>query len=141
MNITLKRNEYIKDGIFGELLDENNYSFCVTLEHAYQQDDATYAPKLSPGTYDCVRGLHQLEHMTTPFETFEITNVPGHTNILFHVGNYNNDSEGCVLLGTKTGVSVINPPVQMILNSKVAFNNFVTLQQSINNFTLTVLGE
>jgi hypothetical protein len=138
MNITLNRTEYREDGIFGELLDENNYSFCATLEHSYLQDDGSYAPKIPPGTYNCVRGTHQLAHMANPFETFEVQNVPGHTNILFHAGNYNDDSEGCVLLGTKIGTSVTNPPAQMLLNSKVAFQNFLALQNGINEFTLEV---
>lgn len=45
-------------------------------------------------------------------ETFELTNVPGRTYILFHVGNYpETDSQGCILLGTnimqgRAGVAV-----------------------------------
>ena len=30
----------------------------------------------------------------------EIKNVPGFTNIYFHVGNYDTDTDGCVLLGS-----------------------------------------
>ncbi len=93
-------------------------------------------PKLRTGIYQCVRGEHCL-HNGLPFTTFEITGVTGHTNILFHAGNFNTDSEGCVLLGQSV---VVGPDKkEMIANSKKTFAKFMELQKDVNTFQLTVL--
>src|SRR5271169_2411605 len=98
MNLT--RNDANVNGIFGTLTDDSGNTY-ATLEHAYEQPDGSYAPKTPPGTYTCQKGMHTLEHHPAPFQAFEITNVPNHTDILIHIGNYNADSEGCVLIGEK----------------------------------------
>lgn len=88
------------DGIFSELYKAKDI-FMVTLEHAYP-NQASWAPKIPRGaTYTCRRGLHSLDHYNQgmPFETFEILGIPGHTGLLFHPGNWNKDSNGCVLTG------------------------------------------
>ena len=96
MIVTLKRTEFRDDGIFGEL-SAGNLNL-VTLEHSYDKK-----PKIPVGTYKCVRGVHHLANMVHPFTTFEVTGVPGHTNILIHPGNWNSDSEGCILVGKVIG--------------------------------------
>jgi hypothetical protein len=100
---------------------------CVTLQHAYDNN----LPKLPSGVYTCVRGTHQLLH-GGPFETFEITGVPGHDKILIHPGNAESDSEGCVLVGASR---VSN----MITNSRITFEKFLALQDGCDSFQLTVV--
>jgi hypothetical protein len=134
MNLTLNRTDFTENGIFGILTSVDNPCLFATLEHAYLQPDGSYAPKLPNGNYTCVKGLHSLDHTPTPFEAFEVTNVPGHSGILFHVGNYNHDSDGCILLGT-----AIAGRDASITNSKLAFEKFMTLQADNNQFTLTVI--
>jgi hypothetical protein len=131
MNLTLTRQRYESWGIISELTDENDTQIAVTLEHAYPEDSG-FVPKIPVGTYSCQRGMHQLEGMTAPFETFEITGVTGHTNILFHVGNFNKDSEGCVLLGSALGA-------EMVSGSKTAFLNFMNIQENVDEFILEVV--
>jgi hypothetical protein len=147
VNLTLKRTKYCEAGIFGELLDESGAHLFFTLEHAFAFADASagldhmafakdelippWLPKLPPGTYDCVRGAHRLHHMDHDFETFEITNVPGHDKILFHVGNYNKDSEGCVLLGERATDAALEW-------SSTAFKKFLDLQNGLDKFVLVV---
>jgi len=135
MNLLLTRTDFREDGIFGQLSNESGQQVAVTLEHAYdsQNGDGSYVPKTPAGTYNCVRGQHQLANMRAPFTTFEVTKVPGHTNILLHVGNYNNDSEGCILLGRAYG----GEP-RMLEQSRMAFESFMALQDGINSFTLTI---
>ena len=131
MNLKLIRSKFELYGIEGELFDDKGLHVCFTLEHAYQQPDGSYLPKLPVGFYLCQRGQHRLNGMTNSFETFEITAVPGHTNILFHKGNYNNDSEGCVVLGKAIGTGCI-------LESALAFGAFLQLEEGIDSFTLSV---
>jgi hypothetical protein len=136
MNFKLVRKEYRQDGIFSVMTDIIGNNPFQTLEHAYQQFDNTYAPKIPKGAYTCIRGQHQLHSMTQPFTTFEVTNVPGHTNILLHVGNYNSDSDGCILLGLD--VADTANWQKMITSSKEAFTKFMELQQGLDSFLLTV---
>jgi len=134
MNLTLKHTDFLVDGIFGNLYDEQNKQLWATLEHSYDSGngDGSYINKIPPGVYMCVRGNHRLASMTHSFETFEVTNVPGHTNILIHRGNFNKDSEGCILLGTKrVGDTVVS--------SALAFAAFMELQVGIDQFTLTII--
>ena len=132
MLFTLIRKEAREDGIFGELWGEDAKDpLCVTLEHSYDG-----VPKLPPGEYTCVRGPHRLHSMTQDFETFEITGVPGHTNILFHWGNYNSDSDGCVLLGRSLGRA--GAGYQMITSSRKAFATFMAATAGVDSFTLEV---
>lgn len=127
--------------MFGKLLVWNTEALvCLTLEHAYADDDGNLFAKIPSGTYECKRGLHQLAHMKAPFTTFQLQDVPGHTNILIHVGNYNDDSEGCILLGKDPGMSQKD---RMVASSKETFANFMKLQTPVDEFTLTVkdIGE
>lgn len=130
MNLILTRTDYLPEGIFGTLEDDQALFFMYTLEHSYL-DGEVYNPKIPKGTYTCVRGKHQLEHMTEPFETFEITGVPNHDHILFHVGNYNKDSQGCVLLG-------LDLSGDEVIDSRKAFEIFMECQRGVNEFTLEV---
>lgn len=130
------RTDFLSTGIFGLLSADHSAWQCFTLEHAYQdfnQNPPEWVSKLPAGIYLCKRGMHQLTGMKAPFETFEITNVPGHSEILFHMGNFNDDSAGCVLLGGNRQGD------QSISHSIVTFNSFMNLLEGINAFELTVI--
>ncbi len=133
----LTRTAFRADGIFGRLYNDHGVPIAFTLEHAYPQADGSFAPKLSLGEHICIRGTHKL-HNLIPFETFEITDLP-HTNILFHAGNFNKDSEGCVLLGH----SMIKQAdgSEMLTSSRSAFEEFMQSLIGINSFQLTVTNE
>ncbi len=139
MNLILTRTDKRDDGIFGTLHSDRNAVIAVTLEHSYDSGlgDGSYDAKLQPGIYTCVRGTHQLHNMK-PFETFEVQHVPGHTGILFHVGNYSEDSEGCILLGRR--IAPRDPPEtgNMITSSRNTFLAFMDLMRGLDTFTLEV---
>jgi len=132
----LVHNYFGEDGIIGEFYFEGQDTpFMNTLEHAYQQEDGSYAPKIHDGTFHCVRGTHAL-HDGVPFETFEVTGVAGHSGLLCsHVGNYNRDSDGCVLAGEKV---VVIDGVSMINNSKATFLSYMAQLAGVNEFDLEV---
>lgn len=127
--MTLIRDRYAEQGIFGTLRAEG-ISF-QTLERAYPIPGG-FRPKLPTGEYQCVRGMHRLTR-GEPFETFEIIGVKGHWGILFHVGNYNQDSSGCVLLGLRREGNAIT-------GSRLAFFDFMNYLKGVDQFTLTVVG-
>lgn len=114
------------------LADEDAYFSLATLQHSYWADNFGWNAKLLPGVYKCVRGFHKLHNMIDEFETFEITGVQGHFGILFHCGNFNKDSEGCVLLG-------LHRSDDMIVESKKAFQSFMDYVNGLDEFELTVI--
>jgi hypothetical protein len=134
MNLILKRIESLENGIFGRITESDGTFLFCTIEHAYDSGngDGSYSAKVPTGTYSCIRGHHQLAGMSDPFITFMVQAVPNHTGILFHVGNYNKDSDGCILLGQQRNGD-------MITNSREAFHRFMDLQDGVDNFILTVL--
>lgn len=154
----LTRTQSLETGIFGGLVCGTLQLY--TLEHAYAfqpdgpQYPVIYQPKIPPGVYTCKRGVHHLPwkegvelgviledlgakivtidgKLYVEFETFEITNVPGHTNCLFHWGNYNKDVDGCVALG-------IDRMGEMITSSRLAFEQFMEAKEGIDQFELTI---
>ena len=82
------------------------------------------------GEYTCVRDYYQRGN----YPTFEV-HVPGRTRILFHKGNTHHDTEGCILLGLRSGELDGKPAV---LSSAVAFNAFMDLLEGVDEFTLTI---
>lgn len=136
MDLILSRKQKTQDGIFGELGD-HGAPLWVTLEHAYIGAHGFNA-KIPPGTYECIRGTHHLDHMTEGFETFEITGVEGHSGLLFHWGNFNKDSDGCILIGKEFAAMQGR---QGIFHSRDAFKEFMALQNGLNSFALTISEE
>ena len=82
------RMENTQDGSVGVLLI-NGLVHCWTL-----QPDPTDSHFHIPAGYYTYRRWHSKKHPNT----FEIL-VPGHTALLFHSGNSESDTEGCILLG------------------------------------------
>lgn len=134
MDLNLTRKHSSADGIFSELRDLDENLIAITLEHAYPAKGVWF-PKIPKGEFTCVRGIHRLKHMVHDFTTFEVLGVPGHTNLLFHVGNYNFDSDGCILVGEDTGWKHSH---YWIKNSLAAFTRFMSLQTE-DQFNLKVI--
>jgi hypothetical protein len=131
MDLVLKRMRRDESGIYGNLIDSNDRLLAVTLEHAYW-NDIVWETKIPSGVFTCVRGEHQLKGHDEPFITFEITGVSGHTGLLFHCGNFDEDSSGCILVGLNFGPNCIQ-------NSRVAFERFMQVQEGLDSFQLTIL--
>lgn len=143
MDLILIRDEFREDGIFGTLLIDDTIPkpIAVTLEHAYDSGngDGSYVPKVPVGVYLCVRGSHRIHSSVQPFETFEVTGVSGHSGILFHIGNYDKDSDGCILLGKSVGqIHGYDKDIKAIGESHEAYEVFMKLQKDTEQFILTV---
>ena len=133
MDMLLQRVYSGPEGVFSTLSPLGKPPFAVALEHSYEAAEGWIA-KVPRGTYQCLRGEHQLAS-GPPFTTYEVQ-VPGHTGILFHKGNIENDSEGCILLGLQFGNLSGLPAV---LQSTSAFIFFLSRQVN-DSFNLTVGG-
>lgn len=136
MNAKIINKQFRSDGIFGQMTMDDGTEF-ETLQHAYQNDSGGYVAKLAPGTYACKRRMSP--HFG--YELFVVENVPDFqgkpvTFIEMHRGNYNSDSNGCILLGLS--VKPIDGTTQMLSASAPAFNRFMQKQVNTNEFTLVV---
>jgi len=135
---TLKHTDKRIDGVFGVLTDDyNGLRMAYTLEHAYPNGDPVngYIQKIPPGVYLCVLGTHQLEH-GSPVQLYMLLNVPGHDRCLLHNGDFNCDSDGCILLGE----SILKNTVWQLVNSVKTLGNFMAMNKGFVNIQLTVQG-
>lgn len=87
--IRVGRTEFATFGI----LKTDGAPFAVTLELPWRNN--------LPGLSCIPAGAYVCRRIQSPKfgNTFEITNVPMRTHILFHKGNTTHDTEGCVLVG------------------------------------------
>ena len=94
-NLTIVRlQEAGQDGTFGVLL-VNSQLFSFTLE----RNDLLNLPNIS----SIPAQQYLLKRKDSPRfgDVFEVTGVPGRSGILFHIGNWVEDTEGCILLGSQ----------------------------------------
>lgn len=103
---------------FGVLLQEDQIPFALTLERPWKDNQRSISC-IPAGAYTCKR-------VTSPKfgVTFEVLNVPGRQEILFHKGNIQEDSHGCILIGEQFGV-LLNKPA--ILAAKEGFEEFMRI--------------
>jgi len=128
MNLTLIRLPQHKDGTFGVLLDEGT-PFCLTVERPWL-DNKRGESCIPTGQYICRR-------VNSPKfgDTFEVTNVPGRTAILFHKGNIMEDSHGCIILGEQ--YESLEGKVAVLASGK-AFSEFLERTRNVNEFRLEI---
>lgn len=131
MKLKLIRERYLADGVFGNLHGADPSFPLVTCEHAYLQDDGTFKPKVKAGVYEC--GLRYSPRFKE--ELYEVKEVPGHTHILIHQGNYGTDSDGCILIGKALGRTL--KLGFMITSSKQAHDIFMRVLDG-QPFTLII---
>ena len=111
------------EGAFGVLLRDGIPFGPVSCERTYPLADSTprgpQFVKIPPGRYRCVKTRYH----KGKYDTFEVTGVTGHSRLLFHLGNSELDSEGCILLGQRFGMDRGTPKV---LQSGLAFGEFMS---------------
>jgi hypothetical protein len=81
-------------GTFGTVKwDHKPAPFAVACEDPWLDNEA-WVSCIPPGYYVCRR-------VDSPHfgDTFEITEVPGRSHILFHRGNTHHNTNGCILIG------------------------------------------
>lgn len=124
--VKIVRLEQGVDGALGALLLYGHY-FCSTLE---PDDNDPKRFQIPAGVYECKRF-----HGAKWKDTFEII-VPGHSALLFHSGNVESDSLGCILLGQYPDRL---RGKRAILNSGATFQYFMNELEGIKTFTLEIV--
>jgi hypothetical protein len=125
--VKIIRLEQGVDGALGAMLLYGHY-FCSTLEPD-NNDSKRY--QIPAGIYECKRF-----HGAKWKDTFEII-VPGHTAVLFHSGNKEEDTLMCVLLGQYP--AKLNNQ-RAVLNSGATFKKFMDVLGELDNFSLEIVN-
>jgi len=129
----VRLEETYDDGTFGALIICSQL-FCFTLEPT-DKNNAPNVSSIPAQQYICKR------YSSNKYpNTFEVTNVPGRSYILFHPGNTDDDTAGCILLGSSIGKlrKAHGVDVRGILNSGKTFEKFMGIMQHHNKFNLTI---
>lgn len=130
MSLTIKRIALIENGTFGVLIDKRGIPFATTAERPWL-NNARSISCIPAGDYICKR-------VQSPKfgNTFEITNVPDRTHILFHKGNIpKKDSHGCILIGEQFGL--LNGKAA-VLSSRAGYTEFMKMLETHDMFTLKI---
>lgn len=98
----------------GVLLIDREPRF-VTLEDP-DKNNARNVSCIPEGFYECKRVVNRqtLSGKTIPL-TLEVLDVPGRHGILFHSGNTQQDTQGCILLGMGLGTGSVRTITSSIL--------------------------
>ena len=124
----LIRIAYIPDGTFGVLFD-GDIPFCLTLEREWKDNEKNIS---------CIpRGSYLCKRVQSPKfgDTFEVCDVPGRSHILFHRGNIEDDTHGCLVTGEEYGKYKDKVAV---LSSGRAFKEFKKRTENLEYFKLEI---
>jgi hypothetical protein len=129
MRVDLVRLESSDDhGTFGTLLIDGE-AFCVTLEPV-DLNNIAYLSCIPTGVYLC-----KAHNSPTYGKTFLVTDVPHRENVLFHAGNRDENTAGCILLGQYYGKLKTD---RAILNSGDTFKAFLERMWDVESFALNI---
>ena len=128
MTLALVRVGQSERGTFG-VLRHGQIPFAVTLEEPWL-DNERLVSCIPAGHYVC-------ERVQSPKfgNTFEVTQVPGRSHILFHKGNTLDDTQGCILVAEEFSGTFDHP---MIVSSERGFGEFLSLLEGRKNFSLVI---
>jgi hypothetical protein len=121
------------------------YGFKHTLGTISQPNDTVwYLVTMEPPWYlnvpnrSCIpEGTYLLKPHTSLLhgQTWEVTNVPGRSDILFHTGNFSSQTEGCIMPGTYE--KVIDGRLA-VANSAIAMGQLLRLLADDSSHTLEI---
>ena len=113
MKLLLERFLTTDKSTIGVLMVDARFA-CYTLEDPHHDVKIYGETRIPEGKYQLklrtFGGFNQRytkRFMADHFGMLEICDVPGFENVLMHIGNGPEDTEGCVLLGSKAGHNYI----------------------------------
>lgn len=126
-DLKLLRSVKHDKGAFGVLVGRNGLPFGVSLERTFENAE----PVIPAGIYLCRKSRFE----RGGYDTFEITGVAGHSRLLFHKGNKETDSLGCVLVAEKFEYLDGEP---VVLESQHGFDEFWRMYGDLSSFYLEI---
>lgn len=129
MRMLLNRIASTKFGTFGVLMCKDEAPFAVTLERPWKNNEVSVSC-IPADIYLCERIQSQRFG-----NTFEVTEVSGRSAILFHKGNINDDTHGCILIGEQFEIV---KGVPGIVSSAKGFDEFLAVTKNFEKFILEI---
>lgn len=125
MELTLKRLIDSHDDTSG-IIYINGKAFCFTLEDTFRHKKEYGLTRIPAGRYKILlrKGSPMAERYLRNHDTdgmLWLQDVPGFTYIYIHIGNNDEDSEGCILVGTQLQFSILqteNRLEQRVIDSR-----------------------
>lgn len=127
IRLQIKTVAVLDDGCFSVLLWDNR-PFAVSVERTH----ADGQPTIPSGIHECVRDFYH----GGGYETFEIL-IDGHDRVLFHKGNTELDSEGCVCVAEK--FSTLEGKLA-VLESREGFAELMEKASGLKRFLVEITG-
>ena len=124
----LRMNEDPISGTFGALLIQEK-PFCATLEPGDLLNEE-FRSSIPAQQYWCKKHYSPKFH-----DTYLVLDVPGRTDVLFHSGNTNDDTLGCIVLAQYWGKLHGD---RAVLNSGSTFWEFLKIMEPYKVFHLTI---
>ena len=124
-------------GMFG-VFKQNGIPFAVTLERPwlFNRSSVSCIPN---GTYRCLRCRKSPDYgfQDSPKfgDTFQVYGVPRRSSILFHKGNIDQDTHGCICVGEQFELVSGRPG---IMASTKGFREFLSRLNGVDEFELEV---
>lgn len=131
LNIILQRYSDDKNSTLGMMFVDNKF-YCYTLEDEYREVKVKGETRIPAGRYELI-----LNKVLTPLTQkyrkkykffkyhIQLKDVPLFNNIYIHVGNYDENTDGCILVGDSANNNQFEKG--MISHSFRAFERFYTL--------------
>jgi len=123
-------------GTFGAIVFEN-IPFALTLEREWLDN----LPSVGDTPGSCIpAGEYICNRVNSPRfgNTFEVTNVENRTHILFHKGNLDDNSRGCILIGEEFGQLGSSSGIK---SSKAGYNEFMAILSNDDEFRLIIVDD
>ena len=138
IRIPLERFLISHDGVFGLMTVRGMHLFTCEEEDLGNLVSLSCIPI---GTYRLERTIYHKHG----YETFEVMDVPNRRRILFHPGNTEEDTEGCILPGMSLGVLEVRDEDThakrkklAVLSSKRAFDHFMAAMMGVDEAELVI---
>ena len=137
--LKLIRFAYLPNATFGRLIFPTGRSY-FTVECPWLHNAAGKSC-IPEGNYQLGLRMSEVVRRTTRgmfTKGWEIQDVPGRTYIMFHVGNWASDVEGCVAVGQTFGAMPKGPHQLGVGNSRIAYNEFMAIMATRKNWSLDI---
>lgn len=143
MKITVNRIAKKSTYTIGKMFINGNY-VCDTIEDAVRDTKIQGKTAIPAGTYQITMNIKSSKFSASKYKWAtkygsylpRLIDVPNYDGVLIHVGNDENDTEGCILVGQ-------NKEVGKVINSVITFtalmnNYFVPAKKSGENIEITI---
>ena len=120
MEMKVIRNIYTQDTTIGVLTIDTNPFTCYTLEDRVRLTKVATQTAIPAGRYRVIITMSLRFKKLMPL----LLNVPGFDGIRIHKGNTDQDTDGCLLLGSMTDIKDLSLSVAL---SSVAFDSFLPI--------------